>query len=328
MTKNVYLINRADRPARLLHALDQLRLVRLASHVTRIDACTPEHARQERFARFTERAVANIESRGQRLNVLPSWGAAACMLSHVQCWKHALASERTLSLIVEDDLEFTDPQHFQFQYQKALHALNIRMDTAPEETGSAAANRPYMWCFGAKSSCGTPLPADAPEITRLRGIFTGMHCYLLNRSAAALLLKYCAICTYQVDVQIGMLANAQQHTMNNGLVVYNSAHAGVHQAARFDSDVQPMSRGHKLLPLLFCRKRIPDAVGRVIASYLMGGHGGGGSYGYDGYDGGGSYGYDGHGGGGSGSHEGYGYDGYGGYGGYDENYDEYGGYPI
>ena len=263
---NVYLINRADRPQRLLHALGQLRAVRLADCVTRIEACTPEHARQERFARFDKRAVENIERGGDRTDLVPTWGAAACALSHHRCWERiAAAGAKGPALIVEDDIEMTSAPHFMFCLQKARCALKLRADA------TVSCCPPHVWLFGSNNrGAGHPPDRQLEQSTyAIDGIFTGLHCYLINCAAAKLLMRYCSLFTYQVDVQIGQLVKDLQHEQyeRERLCVLNSIHSGVTQSAQFDTDVQPMNPTLRCFARMF-RAKCPESISRHIVSYL------------------------------------------------------------
>ncbi len=89
MKTNIFLINRWDRPHRLINSLQELRKVDMSHLVTRVEATTPVEAKSQMFQHFTEKAITNIRQGGNHKAVIPTWGAAACALSHRKCWIQA-----------------------------------------------------------------------------------------------------------------------------------------------------------------------------------------------------------------------------------------------
>ena len=259
---HVYLINRADRPQRLLHALAQLRKIGMSKCVTRIEACTPHDAQGKRFSRFDEQTVDNIKNGGERTDLIPTWGAAACALSHYRCWERVRDDQRPdtqPALIVEDDIEITSASSFLFRMKKALCALEL----CAEKTSRS----PHVWLFNASPGPGTSPNTWLEQHTyRINDIFTGLHCYLVTCSAAKLLLRYCSIFTYQVDIQIGQLVKEMQYD-DEKINVINSINAGITQSTQFETDTQPMTPSPAWLSRLFCEK-CPIEVIQHIGSYL------------------------------------------------------------
>jgi len=258
----VYLINRADRPKRLLHALDQLRKVGLHQNVTRIEACTPEIAKQNKHTWYSERAVRNIERGGERSDLIPTWGAAACARSHMMCWRDTFKTMTATDtvLILEDDIECTDPDRFQFAFQKARRVIQQTLD----DYQVIQARRPILWLFGA-SACDPTQPMDDTTV-KIQNIFCGLHCYLCNYEAIKYLLQYIHEVDFQLDLHISKLTFNSDHQFR--LCIYNTPEAGVIQSKRFSTDTQPSIPTCHTLTNMLSKHRLPEILCTIILSYL------------------------------------------------------------
>ena len=258
MKTNVFLINRPDRPIRLVNSLEQLKKVDLSSQVTRIEAETPETAQQVRYQYFSERAIRNIKEGGPDKAVIPTWGAAACALSHRKCWEQASYFTYDYSLILEDDIEITDHEKFRFSFQQAL----VNLDTI-----SRLKHKPVIWLLGSKQN--SAFSCDDPEIEKIYGTFMGLQSYLINRKAAKILFDTALIFNYQVDVQLGLMVRDFSYPQNvlGGLVIYNTKRAGVIQSKKFKSDIQPL-RITVPIVIQLSHDKLNGILAQIVIDYL------------------------------------------------------------
>ena len=262
----IILINRADRPQRLLDSLSELRGVNMVSNVVRMEACLPEEAKRLRFEHLDYQSYDNITNNQGETLVIPTWGALACGISHRRCWEYISNGSFEEGLVVEDDIVFRDDR-FGFYINAAKKVLKKNPNT------------PLCIFFGASNHTGfdyytndihgglamdDPLPDGSRE--RVNGLITGCHCYLVNLRGARYLLEEIVQFRYQVDIEISMLTTSPPNT-RNGMFDFkclNYPNCGVEQKKNLDSDVQIISynRIGKFLP------HVPSNVLGLIRSYL------------------------------------------------------------
>lgn len=220
----VYLINRADRPMRLLNTLKELRQVDGVNCVTRIEAVLPEEAKKQRH-KFLDRSVYDniINNQGDTLKI-PTWGALACAMSHRECWLMVHRDEQEFSFIVEDDIEIYDRELFLYTRSEAVDLLNT----------NNFKDSPVMILLGANVvSQNTKKIND--RLDEVTGPFTGSHFYLINWLGAEYLLDKIVRFMYQVDIEMGLLAKNC-----SDLHIYNYRESGVRQrsVSNLPSDIQ------------------------------------------------------------------------------------------
>ena len=242
---SVIVINRSDRPRRLIKTLAELRKVKFARRVTRIEACLPDEAKEYKCTFLDFNSYQNIiNNQGNTLKI-PTWGALACAISHRRAWAQIRDNPEEYGLIVEDDLEITDPTKFMFCSYEASDLLNNKYDV------------PLIVLFGSKSDNNTKIN---DRIDMIRGPFIGCHCYLLNKKAASFLLEKIPRFEFQIDIELGLLAKNNKH-----VYLYNYPDSGAKQSDH-PSDVQIVKYDKSILSQYL--SSLPINVMTTIISFL------------------------------------------------------------
>ena len=219
----VYIINLSHREKRLLNTIKELRKVGLSDTIIRKEACDSRKAKSLSHEYITFEAYNNIETKLKSLKILPTWSSVGCAISHKECWENLNNSNFEYALICEDDLLVNDKIKF-------LYTLNTAKNMIEKK------DIPLFISFDSKCSFKYEIRENIYEIY---DIFTGTGCYIINKTAANLLLRIFPI-KYQIDIQIGIsirkLKIVNQMETNFRCVV--SENSGVKQNKKLKSDVQ------------------------------------------------------------------------------------------
>lgn len=106
----VLVINMEHKKHRFMKCVD--RLSRLGfKNIVRIKAVTPQEARRHKLNFFTSKAYKNIQSfMSINTNIIPTWAAAACAISHLKAWHYASHRPEEVFIVVEDDIFIRDEE--------------------------------------------------------------------------------------------------------------------------------------------------------------------------------------------------------------------------
>ena len=271
----VQLINLASRSDRLIHCLGQLGKVGLSSQVTRLEASTPEMARQEYISYIDQVAYDNIEGNLKSTVVMPTWGAVACAISHLRCWANIVQHDYPYALVVEDDLQISDKRAFQFSFEQAIRLLNREIQRSQSENRSA---KPLFLTFGSKvlstrGQVGSGSDGIPGRMDQLVNRFTGLGCYLINYTACEYLYQNLLPLRYQLDCQLGnffrQARNVGPTSAGGGrgsIRAFNLASSGVIQKSSLGSNVQ--YHFLKTGELMASLRHLPVSILRSIYQYL------------------------------------------------------------
>tara|TARA_B100001123_G_C15210803_1_gene987179 strand:+ start:481 stop:1359 length:879 start_codon:yes stop_codon:yes gene_type:complete len=255
----IYVINLKSSIKRRLHVLKELSKLSVPHKIIMVEAVTVQEAKQQKYC-LSEKAYKNIVFKLQSTAVVPTWGAFACALSHIKCWKMILENTQPYSLIVEDDLLIEQPEKFQFRLYNALFHLR-KHSYDYEIIGDQRANKiePHIFVFDARRDLSKQIHIYK-NVEKLRCVFTNIHCYMLNTEAAKLMIPKSFPLTFQVDIQMSYISK------NNKLHIYNYFDGGTKQEKFFSSLVQYyFIRKEELMELL---DTIPEDIVMLIYSYL------------------------------------------------------------
>jgi GR25 family glycosyltransferase involved in LPS biosynthesis len=253
-----HLINRTDRPDRLLRAIQRIRELGIADQINVINAVTPNEAYRDRHQWITGQAFSNLQKRGPSRQMLVTWGAVACAASHYKCWQTSWTDDYSFHLIFEDDIQFTDKETFKFDLQRALDILKSENDHSDSEI----THRSCMAVFNGETLGGE----NQTEMTRIKEVFKNLHCYLIDSNCARYLVKYCNRFTYQVDIQLGLLAR-DQCSKQFGFRILNFPKSGTTQDKTFVTDVQPEDTTNDVLTRIL--NGMPQSICEEIGNYLI-----------------------------------------------------------
>ena len=258
----VHLINRRDRLDRLIAAIQNIRALGITTQINVVEATSPEKAQQDRHHIITSQAYSNLCKRGPSQQMLVTWGAVACAASHYQCWQKASwTDDYSFHLILEDDIRFPDPEVFKFDLQRALDILK----SENEHSERNITKRSSITLFNSEVMSSSHSSTNQDNLQRVKDIFRNLHCYLIDSYSAEFLTKHCQRFTYQVDIQLGLLAR-EQCNKQFGFRILNFPHSGTAQDKSFTSDVQPQNPSAEVLTELL--QGVPQSVCSVVENYL------------------------------------------------------------
>jgi GR25 family glycosyltransferase involved in LPS biosynthesis len=219
----VYVISLPCKRTRFIKVKEQLRRIGLLN-VIHIEAVDTKTAYSHRHSFFSINVLNNITRGPFSTNMIPTWNAAACALSHLCAWEQA--QHHDLCLVVEDDLLIQNPDKILFMLMEAIHMHTTTIpselhlfffnskkrnnalycyDTPPPLNGSPSYNSLFS---SASSSWLSDSPLCLPSFARLGDSFIdssdliGSHFYLLSGVAAKIMLKNVYPIEFQIDIHM------------------------------------------------------------------------------------------------------------------------------
>ena len=241
----IFIINRVSETDRLLHCRNQLEKFFDPFQIHVSTAFEKSEAMALRHGFFSYVAYQNLNSLSSHL-VLPTWSAAACALSHYHLWMQIAERKEQMVMVVEDDFMVTNTEKFRFRFNEIAHLFLQRGEQ--EEA--------ICCLMDGKTIDNGPVPLK--PITRIFYNTTRTHAYLLNPAAARLLVRYFLPITYQVDIQMSVLARE-----NSQFYFYNCHDAGTAQSPSFSSQTQ-----YHHLTLSECLELFPDIIATTSHAFL------------------------------------------------------------
>ena len=177
----IYVINLKENEKGLVRTLRELRKLDIFKNIQIVEAVNKEEAKECAYKYITHEAFKNITTNFESTNILPTWGAVGCAISHKNCWEDMLNKNFNLAIICEDDIKINDIEKFKYTYFDCLYKT-INYERSIFTTFNSIINSTY---FG-----------------QINGSFTGTSFYMINKSCAKNLLKIFPI-TEQFDLEIG-----------------------------------------------------------------------------------------------------------------------------
>jgi GR25 family glycosyltransferase involved in LPS biosynthesis len=221
----VYLINLKNREDRLLNSLNELRKVNLTDKVIRKEACDSIRAKKLAHQFTTPKVKNNIEVNLKSTKIMPTWASLGCAISHYECWKDMINKNFNYSLILEDDIEITDPDKFLFSINDSIRIINQRSYVYGEDISL------FISLNSKISNNKTQIKED---MYQFYNEFIGTSCYLINNKCAKLLSEILPF-KYQLDIHIGRnISRLSYKHQSKYLAIYNSGISNKY----FVSDVQ------------------------------------------------------------------------------------------
>lgn len=236
----VFLISLSNKKKRFIKARKELSRVGL-KNIIPIKAIDGDTAYSYRHSFFSINVLNNIQRGPFSTNMIPTWNAAGCALSHVSAWEQAQQHE--LSLIVEDDILLENTDKILFMLIEALHMHTSSVVATTTTTTEIEPNLFFfnskrrnnaLYCYDsstmnssssyaslfsssspgssttttATSSWFPESPLFLPSFARLGDSFIesadliGSHFYLLSGTAARTMLQHVYPIEYQIDIHM------------------------------------------------------------------------------------------------------------------------------
>lgn len=108
----IYIINVKSQKKRLEHTLQELK--KLSFHnIHIIDAIESDYAKTNMHNFFSYKVFQNINN-PINTNIIPTWTAAACAISHLKTWLKIIESNHKIAIICEDDIIIKNPDILKF----------------------------------------------------------------------------------------------------------------------------------------------------------------------------------------------------------------------
>lgn len=219
----IFLINQKKRPERLVYSINQLSKVGLTNYIIRKEACNVERAKRLKYEYITEEVYKNIENNLVSCNILPTWGAVACAISHMEIWKMIIEENMKYALIIEDDNEIYDIEQFNWSYQSALKKI--------QKTEYIS----MIISLCSKTNNDNKIFIE-DNIYVPNNFFTGTSFYFISYGAVKDLLKKINTIKMQIDLEIANIFLNKNNMDKIKLRIYDKT--GMKQNEKFSSDVQ------------------------------------------------------------------------------------------
>jgi GR25 family glycosyltransferase involved in LPS biosynthesis len=271
----VFIINRESEVARYEACHAQLRP--FFKNIYRFPAFTADFAETYASHYFTYDVFDNIEVCMKNENIIPTWAAGACALSHYHLWRFLVYhTDFSTALIVEDDLEIVSPTKFKYKFNEILHWLRLNQDGHLLKNNEKAQmlfqldglklSNTYFLTGKENAKLSNLKKTLNDYMTLVKGKTVYTHAYVMNREACTALLPILLPIKYQLDIELSFLAQKKMDQLN---YLHIHCHdAGTRQNRQFPSQVQYCFYTFSELATLFRPKHIPEPCIRLIHEFL------------------------------------------------------------
>ena len=224
----LFLINENNQKKRLDSVNNELNKIEKFVNVNKIVAYSKEEAKEQMFSTIEYDAYLNITEGPFRTDILPTWGAVACALSHRKCWEKLVNDNLDYAIICEDDILITNPDILLFKiFQATKIMVNCLADTPTILGNIIPINTSVLINFNSKVLNSYSVGSN---LHRIKSKYTGSHFYILNKYAAIYLKSRIWPILYQIDIEIGLL--------HNDFHLYNMDNCGMKTNPSIPSTVQ------------------------------------------------------------------------------------------
>lgn len=268
--KNILIINLQKRQDRLINVYEQLDSINLSDTTIRIKAICDDDA-YNYIDMLSNDAVANIINL-ESTCIIPNLSALGCAVSHINCWKYIVNNNLEYGIIVEDDIKITDNHFFNFDLcviknfvteelkTRNTHNCPIFVAVNPKANNDI---KVYNYGYWYENDHGKE-DIVKNKVYNLSKPFTGTYFYYVNRQMASYLLQNITKLTYQIDIEIGMLAVRERY--NNMFFGYTTDNL---TTENLGTDIQTYIIDQKYLgKCLRDINDIPETITDIIYSYL------------------------------------------------------------
>ena len=176
----IYVINLKENEKGLLRTLRELRKLDIFNNIQIMEAVNRKNAKLNAYKYITHEAYQNIEVKLKSTDILPTWGAVGCAISHKNCWEDMINKNFRIAIICEDDIKISNIEKFKYAYYNCLYKT-LDYKTSIFTTFNSKSNNTYF--------------------DRITGCFTGASFYMINQTCARNLLKIFPI-KQQFDIEL------------------------------------------------------------------------------------------------------------------------------
>lgn len=271
--KNVLIINLQKRPDRLVNVYKQLDSINLSDTTIRIKAINSDDA-YNYIDKLSDEAFANIIEINNT-SIIPNLAALGCATSHMKCWKYMIDNNLDEGIIVEDDIEIVESTFFNFdlyviknfisQHTKLQSIQPVFLAINPKIKNDIIIFDNYYEYYHYYNNADTKnYDIIKNKVYKLTKPFTGTYFYYINIHMAKYLLENITKLTYQIDIEIGILAYKQQYS--NMFYAYNTDNL---RTTNIDTDIQTY-----IIDLFYLEKclrdirNIPKEITNIVYKYL------------------------------------------------------------
>jgi len=264
---SVYLINRSDHTSRLQSA--KKNLGKLFDKINIIEAYHPNEAQDLKFSFLSAKAYKNTCRPTTNTNIIPTWGAAACAMSHIKAWTEALDSQQEIVLIVEDDICIDNPDLLKFyilQVQQNLQKnpqgiwfFNSKLKHLCKSLSSPYNNYFSQYTFGYEKTENFQRIHFQSDYSLVHS-----HFYMTTRSVLIKMIQNYYPIEYQIDIHITHVLRdlCNLYIMNIG------EDCGVYQnKKKFRSNVQFYYIKTANLSYMILDSKLPSTICEIIINF-------------------------------------------------------------
>jgi hypothetical protein len=190
----IYVINRYDHHHRWKNVFHQLQNKIHFKSIYRVDAVLPDEAEEYKLHFFSSKVYKNIIYGPTDLNIIPTWSAAACAMSHLKAWQMALEQNHDIIIIAEDDIKIKNVDLFCFHLLETYLKCREVKDTIYFFGGNVKLlNSIHYYLY-------TPF-GNSFRLSNNNAILFS-HFYMTNKTVLLKLLQNYYPIEYQIDIHI------------------------------------------------------------------------------------------------------------------------------
>lgn len=250
----ILVINLETEKSRFLRCVDRLSRLGFKT-IVRIKAVLPGEARRHQLNFFTSRVYKNIQNfTSVNSNIIPTWAAAACAISHLKAWHYASSRPEEVFLIVEDDVLIRDEECALIHIYEAFlrcNGLNLFFFNSKEKY---IFNNSYYYGVYRDKNFHEGTFYEIPGYTQS---LLYSHFYMVSKQCLQLMTQHAYPIEYQIDIHITKVLKlrCQLRVWNTTLdcSIYQEDHLSTVQFYSFASATDLFAVLESRLPMEPCK---------------------------------------------------------------------------
>lgn len=257
-----FIINLEKDTARLSNTIQELKKIKLDYRFTVWKACDSKHAQLNFYNYISKAAYQNIISPVSS-SILPNYSAVGCAISHIEIWKHVVNNNIKESWIIEDDIHIKDTTMFYLQLKNISHFIKKHENSKIFISMNSRIHKDFAY----KPYFFNKLQTNKYNLLCIKKPITWMHFYYVNKQMCRFLLKKLTYITYQIDIELGMLATREMYNDKNNSVFMYASNDNIIQNKKFVSNIQFYQI--RLTELIYIFKNILNYnIVKIIHTYI------------------------------------------------------------
>ena len=213
MKTDCYIINLNSKKNKFNKIKNNLNNLKLDLNIIRFEAINSKFAKKNMSKYCSYEAYENINNISNN-NILPTYNAVGCAISHYTCWKKLIHSEEEYCFIAEDDIEIVNKNQFIFSINNVLTIIKNSINPIIITFNSVFKGGNTTSINNNNNSIINNLSKETYYLKNNKYIqklsinqsLYNTHFYLINKKAAQLIVNNILPIKYQIDVQLGLFS--------------------------------------------------------------------------------------------------------------------------